>query len=68
VDLISMVPDVTSTLAAAACLVVLASLATSTLALRRSRALARSSAALMAELAVFRDAAVSLGQHLDRRK
>lgn len=66
-DLISMVPDVTTTLAAAACLVVLASLATSTLALRRSRALARSSAALVAELAVFKDAAVSLGQHLDRR-
>ena len=60
-------PDVALAVAAAACMALLCSLVTSTLALRRSRTLARSSEALMAELAVFKDAAVSLGQHLDRR-
>jgi hypothetical protein len=62
-----VLPDVALAVAAAACMALLCSLVTSTLALRRSRTLARSSEALMAELAVFKDAAVTLGQHVDRR-
>ncbi len=62
-----VLPDQPLLLPLLALALVLGSLLTSTLALRRSRTLTRSSEALMAELAVFKDAAVSLGQHLDRR-
>ena len=54
-------------MASAAALVLLFNLVAALIALRRARSTAHASAALVAELAVYKDAAFSLGEHLMRR-